>query len=68
MASENGIAITVKGFIPIDPHDLEKHRDAIDAVVEAKTGKLETLASVGFRVEEFKADPVKRRGREAPAE
>lgn len=63
MATEKGIAVTIKGFIPVDPHDLEGHRNAIDAVVKARNGELAALddAQIGFRVEDFRADPINRR-------
>lgn len=63
MATEKGISITIRGFIPVDPHNLTAHRDALNAVVSAKEGTLEDLAPVGFRIEEFRADPVNRRGK-----
>ncbi|RWX72523.1 hypothetical protein [Mesorhizobium sp. M2A.F.Ca.ET.039.01.1.1] len=68
MATEKGINITIRGFIPIDPHDLKGHRAKLDAVVEAEGGKLEALTEAGLRVEEFRADPVTRRGKTDAAE
>lgn len=63
MATEKGIAITIRGFIPVDPHEITEHRDALDAVVKAKAGDLAALNAKGiaFTIEEFRADPTTRR-------
>jgi hypothetical protein len=63
MATEKGLAITFKGFIPIDQRDFAAHRKALDAVMEAQGGKLSAIEGLMI-VDDFRADPVVRRKRE----
>ncbi|NKC48156.1 hypothetical protein I6H96_02770 [Brucella anthropi] len=70
MANEKGIAVTIKGFIPVNPQDLEGHSKAIAVALQAKNGDFAALKSpdIEFRVEEFSADPVTRRSKDTASE
>ncbi|ELT47047.1 hypothetical protein [Brucella intermedia] len=70
MAKEKGIAVTIKGFIPVDPLNLESHRNAIDAAMKAKSGQFSALETeeIDFRLDSFNADLVTRRSKDDDAE
>lgn len=42
MTSRTGYQITIKGFVAVDPGDLEGHAAAIDAIQKAKERTLRT--------------------------
>lgn len=71
MSSRTGYQITIKGFVAVDPGDLEGHAAAIDAIQKAKERAAKTY-EVGDKpdanpffdrldVELFEARPVTRR-------
>jgi hypothetical protein len=66
MATEKGLAVTIKGFIPVDPHNLAGHRAALDAVMKAQAGELAAIDGL-ILVDDFRAEPVVRRKRDEPA-
>lgn len=69
MATRSGYSVTIRGFVPVDPKDLDKHSAALAALTRAKTP---ATAEVGesptdalfklMELEEFDVKPVQRRG------
>ena len=60
MATEKGLAVTIRGFIEINPRNLSAHRAALDAVMAVQEGDLSAIQDM-LKIEDFKADPVTRR-------
>lgn len=73
MTTRSGYAVVIRGFVPIDPKDLVKHRQALDAIdlatkapstAEPGTSTTDALFKL-MEVEEFQVKPVQRRGEQA---
>lgn len=72
MATRAGYLVKIIGFVPVDPSDLDKHRDALAALTLAKNP---STAEVGesptdalfklLEVEIFDVFPVRRRGEQS---
>lgn len=72
MTTRSGYAITIKGFLPVDPKDLAGHRkalDAIDMATKSPSGADEGQTTDALfrllKVEEFSVKPVQRRGEQS---
>lgn len=66
MALKNGYAVSIKGFIPVDPSDLNSHRKALDAITKAKDGEDAGPMFDLIEVEQFDVTPTSRRKAETP--
>lgn len=72
MATRSGYLVKITGFVPVDPTDLDKHRDALAALTLAKNP---ATAEVGesptdalfklLEIETFDVRPVQRRGEQS---
>lgn len=70
MTTRSGYAVTIRGFLPVDPSDLDQHEKVLAAIREARSpsGPPNTTGAdpmLGWmEVEVFEVRPVTRRGKE----
>lgn len=71
MTTRSGYAVTIRGFIPVDPSDLDQHAMVIEAIREARTPLGDPDNGAGpnqmfsiMEVETFDVKPVTRRAKD----
>lgn len=65
MSLESGYSVTIKGWVPADPNDLDRHGKAIEALKKAKAGDFADVLAI-MAVEETDIAARTRRAKAAP--